>query len=109
VGCSPRAARRVLITMAKEGSTIGGIMGRLRRPSRWTQYGVPLEAVRQQFSHMRFERWVTDQPGHPHSKERGRLHLRWMASVLPGYKEANSGRGGGVWASGCDPARDDAI
>src|SRR5687767_15488108 len=46
----------VFITMAKEGSTVGGLMDSLGTAiSMGLQYGVPLEAYVKKFSHMRFE------------------------------------------------------
>ncbi len=46
----------LFITMAKEGSTIGGLMDTIGTlTSMSLQYGVPLEALTSKFSHMRFE------------------------------------------------------
>ena len=42
--------------MAKEGSTIGGLMGRDRDPDSFLlQYGVPLESIVNKLAHTRFE------------------------------------------------------
>ncbi|MEO1630082.1 MAG: vitamin B12-dependent ribonucleotide reductase [Bacteroidota bacterium] len=46
----------IFITMAKQGSTIGGLMDAFATSiSLGLQYGVPLEDLCQKFSHMRFE------------------------------------------------------
>ena len=46
----------LFITMAKEGSTIGGLMDTIATlTSMALQYGVPLEALVEKFSHQRFE------------------------------------------------------
>src|SRR4030095_3159553 len=46
----------LFITMAKEGSTIGGLMDAFGTAvSLRLQYGVPLEVLVNKFSHMRFE------------------------------------------------------
>ena len=63
--------------MAKEGSTIGGLMDCFGTAiSISLQYGVPLEVLVNKFSHTRFEPMGhTTQPGHSHRQERRRLHL----------------------------------
>ena len=46
----------IFLTMAKEGSTISGLMDAFATAISLTlQYGVPLEALVEKFSHMRFE------------------------------------------------------
>ena len=63
--------------MAKEGSTIGGLMDTIgTETSLGLQYGVPLRVFVDKFSHTRFEPsgW-THEPGHPARQERRRLHL----------------------------------
>ncbi len=60
----------LFITMAKEGSTIGGLMDVIgTETSLALQYGVPLEALVTKFSHARFEPsgW-TSNPEIPHAK-----------------------------------------
>ncbi|MEO2000793.1 MAG: vitamin B12-dependent ribonucleotide reductase, partial [Pirellulales bacterium] len=48
----------LFITMAKEGSTIGGLMDSFGTAvSMSLQYGVPLEVYTKKFSHTRFEPW----------------------------------------------------
>jgi ribonucleoside-diphosphate reductase alpha chain len=50
------AAGELFITMAKEGSTIGGADGRHRHADEHgLQYGVPFEALVRKFAHQRFE------------------------------------------------------
>ncbi len=67
----------LFITMAKEGSTIGGLMDVLGTSiSIGLQYGVPLEVFVNKFAHSRFEpAGFTQEPGHPDREERRRLHF----------------------------------
>ncbi len=80
----------LFITMAKEGSTIGGLMDVIgTETSMALQYGVPLQALVDKFSHMRFEPsgW-TGNPDIPHAKSVVDYIFRWMAmQFLPGYRE----------------------
>ena len=85
----------LFITMAKEGSTIGGIMDAFGTAiSMSLQYGVPLEALVNKFSHMRFEPMGhTTNPDIRIAKSVVDYIFRWMGiTFLPGYKEANSGQ-----------------
>ena len=67
----------VFITMAKEGSTIGGLMDVLGTSiSIGLQYGVPLEVFVNKFAHSRFEpAGFTKNPDIPIAKSIDRLHL----------------------------------
>ena len=67
----------LFITMAKEGSTIGGLMDSLgTATSVALQYGVPVESLVGKFTHQRFEPGGHDhQQGHPDRQESGGLHL----------------------------------
>jgi ribonucleoside-diphosphate reductase alpha chain len=99
----------LFITMAKEGSTIGGIMDAFGTAvSMSLQYGVPLEALVNKFSHMRFEPMGhTTNPDIRMAKSVVDYIFRWMGiTFLPGYKEANSGQ---LSAKAEVPSDDDAI
>jgi ribonucleoside-diphosphate reductase alpha chain len=83
--------------MAKEGSTIGGLMDAIGTlTSMALQYGVPLEALVRKFAHQRFE-----PSGFTKSKEiRSASSIidyvfRWLAvQFIPGYREATTSIGG---------------
>lgn len=83
----------LFITMAKEGSTIGGLMDTIGTlTSMSLQYGVPLQALTNKFSHMRFEPsgW-TDNQEIPNAKSVVDYIFRWLGiQFLPGYREANT-------------------
>ncbi|MGV3605718.1 MAG: vitamin B12-dependent ribonucleotide reductase [Planctomycetaceae bacterium] len=87
----------LFITMAKEGSTIGGIMDAFGTAiSISLQYGVPLEALVNKFSHMRFEPMGhTTNPDIRIAKSVVDYIFRWMGiNFLAGYREANSALNG---------------
>ncbi len=82
----------LFITMAKEGSTIGGLMdcvGTLT--SLALQYGVPLEALLRKFAHQRFEpSGFTKNPEIRSASSIIDYVFRWLAlQFIPGYREAN--------------------
>jgi len=83
----------LFITMAKEGSTIGGLMDTIGTlTSMALQYGVPLDALVTKFTHMRFEPsgW-TGNPDIPMAKSITDYIFRWLGiQFLPGYREANT-------------------
>ncbi|MEE9601888.1 MAG: vitamin B12-dependent ribonucleotide reductase, partial [Thermoguttaceae bacterium] len=84
----------VFLTMAKEGSTIGGIMDCFGTAvSMSLQYGVPLQAYVDKFSHTRFEPMGhTKNPDIRIAKSIIDYIFRWLGiTFLPGYKEANQG------------------
>jgi len=84
----------LFITMAKEGSTIGGLMDAFGTAvSMSLQYGVPLEDYVRKFSHMRFEpQGHTKNPDIRMAKSIIDYIFRWLGiTFLPGYKEANLG------------------
>ncbi len=85
----------LFITMAKEGSTIGGLMDLVGTlTSMGLQYGVPLEVFVDKFSHMRFEPagW-TSNPDIPNAKSVPDYIFRWLGiRFIPGYREANTPR-----------------
>ncbi len=83
----------LFITMAKEGSTIGGLMDVLGTAiSIGLQYGVPLEVFVNKFAHSRFEpAGFTKNPDIPIAKSIADYIFRWMGmEFIPGYREANA-------------------
>jgi ribonucleoside-diphosphate reductase alpha chain len=84
----------LFITMAKEGSTVGGLMDCFGTAiSMSLQYGVPLEVYVAKFSHTRFEPMgMTKNPDIRIAKSLVDYIFRWLGiTFLPGYKEANAG------------------
>ncbi|HUT95800.1 MAG TPA: vitamin B12-dependent ribonucleotide reductase [Thermoguttaceae bacterium] len=84
----------LFITMAKEGSTIGGLMDCFGTAvSMSLQYGVPLEVYVNKFSHTRFEPWGhTKNPDIRIAKSIVDYIFRWMGvTFLAGYREASNG------------------
>ena len=82
----------LFITMAKEGSTIGGLMDCFGTAvSMSLQYGVPLEVYVNKFSHTRFEPMGhTKNPDIRIAKSIVDYIFRWLGiTFLPGYREAN--------------------
>jgi ribonucleoside-diphosphate reductase alpha chain len=82
----------LFITMAKEGSTIGGLMDCFGTAvSMSLQYGVPLEVYVNKFSHTRFEPWgYTKNPDIRIAKSLVDYIFRWLGiTFLPGYGEMN--------------------
>ena len=83
----------LFITMAKEGSTIGGLMDGIGTlTSMALQYGVPLEALVKKFAHVRFEpSGFTKNPDIRNAASITDYVFRWMATqFIPGFREANS-------------------
>ena len=72
----------IFLTMAKEGSTISGLMDAFATAISLTlQYGVPLEALVEKFSHMRFEpAGFTKNPEIPIAKSLVDYIFRYLAS-----------------------------
>ncbi|HVX14908.1 MAG TPA: vitamin B12-dependent ribonucleotide reductase [Pirellulales bacterium] len=84
----------LFITMAKEGSTIGGLMDCFGTAvSMSWQYGVPLEVYVNKFSHTRFEPMGhTKNPDIRIAKSIVDYIFRWLGiTFLPGYREAIAG------------------
>jgi ribonucleoside-diphosphate reductase alpha chain len=82
----------MFITMAKEGSTIGGLMDCFGTAvSMSLQYGVPLEVYVNKFSHTRFEPMgFTKNPDIKIAKSLVDYIFRWLGiTFLPGFREAN--------------------
>ena len=85
----------LFVTMAKEGSTIGGLMDSIGTlTSMAFQYGVPLEALLKKFAHQRFEpSGFTKNPEIRNAASIIDYVFRWMAfEFIPGYREANTMR-----------------
>jgi ribonucleoside-diphosphate reductase alpha chain len=83
----------LFITMAKEGSTIGGLMDSIGTlTSLALQYGVPLDALVRKFAHVRFEpSGFTKNPEIRNAASITDYVFRWMGfQFVPGYREANS-------------------
>jgi len=84
----------LFITMAKEGSTIGGLMDCIGTlTSLALQYGVPLEALMRKFAHQRFEpSGFTKNPEIRNASSIIDYVFRWLAlQFIPGYREASLG------------------
>jgi len=83
----------LFITMAKEGSTIGGLMDGIGTlTSLALQYGVPLDALARKFAHVRFEpSGFTKNPDIRNAASITDYVFRWMAlQFIPGFREANA-------------------
>ena len=86
-------AGELFITMAKEGSTIGGLMDSIGTlTSLALQYGVPLEALVKKFAHQRFEpSGFTKNPDIRNASSIIDYVFRWMAvQFIPGYRESTA-------------------
>jgi ribonucleoside-diphosphate reductase alpha chain len=84
----------LFITMAKEGSTIGGLMDSIGTlTSLALQYGVPLEALIKKFAHQRFEpSGFTKNPDIRNASSIIDYVFRWLGyRFVPGYPEAGAG------------------
>jgi ribonucleoside-diphosphate reductase alpha chain len=80
----------LFITMAKEGSTIGGLMDSIGTlTSLAWQYGVPLDALVRKFAHQRFEpSGFTKNPEIRNASSITDYVFRWLAfQFIPGYRE----------------------
>jgi len=83
----------LFITMAKEGSTIGGLMDCLGTAiSVALQYGVPVESLVNKFAHQRFEPMgMTTNSDIPFAKSLVDYIFRWMGmEFVAGYREENA-------------------
>ena len=82
----------LFITMAKEGSTVGGMMDAFATAiSLCLQYGVPLEALVKKFGHQRFEpSGMTSNPDIPFAKSIVDYIFRWMGlTFIEDYRKKN--------------------
>ena len=83
----------LFITLAKEGSTIGGLMDSLgTATSVALQYGVPVRSLVNKFTHQRFEpAGMTGNPEIPIAKSLVDYIFRWLGiQFIEGYREANT-------------------
>ena len=83
----------LFITMAKEGSTIGGLMDCIGTlTSLALQYGVPLEALVRKFAHQRFEpSGFTKNPDIRNASSIIDYVFRWLAlQFVPGYPRSHA-------------------
>jgi ribonucleoside-diphosphate reductase alpha chain len=83
----------VFVNMAKEGSTIGGLMDTIGvLTSLALQYGVPLDALVRKFEHTRFEpNGFTRNRDIPMAKSVVDYIYRWLGmNFVPGYRKANA-------------------
>ncbi|MFU8829637.1 MAG: vitamin B12-dependent ribonucleotide reductase, partial [Phycisphaerales bacterium] len=97
----------LFITMAKEGSTIGGLMDSLGTATSVSlQYGVPIESLVKKFTHQRFEpAGMTTNRDIPFAKSLVDYIFRWMGmQFIPGYREANAPNRGGPIEEAKTPA-----
>jgi len=81
----------LFVTMAKEGSTIGGLMDTIGTlTSMSLQYGVPLETLLKKFGHQRFEpSGFTKNPEIRNASSIIDYVFRWLAlQFIPEYREA---------------------
>ncbi len=85
----------LFITMAKEGSTIGGLMDSLGTAvSLAFQYGVPVESIVNKFAHQRFEPMgMTANADIPFAKSLVDYIFRWLGmQFIEGFREENAPR-----------------
>jgi ribonucleoside-diphosphate reductase alpha chain len=83
----------LFITMAKEGSTVGGLMDAFGISiSLALQSGVPLGTIVEKFSHTRFEpAGMTTNRDIPFAKSLIDYIAKWLGiTFLPGYRESNT-------------------
>jgi len=83
----------LFITMAKEGSTIGGLMDTIGTlVSLSLQYGVPIETLVRKFTHVHYEpSGFTKNPDIRIAKSITDYIFRWLGiQFIPGYREANN-------------------
>ncbi|HCC58907.1 MAG TPA: vitamin B12-dependent ribonucleotide reductase, partial [Solibacterales bacterium] len=86
----------IFITMAKEGSTISGLMDSFATAISYNlQYGVPLKFLVDKFGHVRFEPsgWTGNQQI-PYAKSIPDYIFRWLASKFLGAEYATTGEAG---------------
>jgi ribonucleoside-diphosphate reductase alpha chain len=84
----------LFITMAKEGSTVGGTMDAFGTAiSLCLQYGVPIRELCQKFAHSRFEpSGFTKNPDIPIAKSLVDYIFRWMSVSFPNGYYGNAAR-----------------
>ncbi len=93
----------LFITMAKEGSTVGGLMDSFGTAiSLSLQYGVPLEVLVNKFSHTRFEpQGFTNNPDIKIAKSVVDYIFRWLGmTFLSGYHDHQASTSAKIVANG---------
>ncbi|MGF1633141.1 MAG: LAGLIDADG family homing endonuclease [Phycisphaerae bacterium] len=98
----------VFITMAKEGSTIGGLMDTIATLlSVSLQYGVPVESLVRKFEHVRYEpNGMTRNPDIPMAKSLTDYIFRFLGmEFVEGYRAANAPRREGSRDQGIEGSR----
>src|SRR6202011_3772775 len=82
----------IFIAMAKEGSTISGLMDSFATAISFNlQYGVPLKFLVDKFSHVRFEpSGFTGNPQIPYAKSIMDYIFRWLGARFPGPEYATT-------------------
>ncbi len=100
------APGELFITMAKEGSTVGGIMDAFGTAiSLCLQYGVPVGELIKKFSHMRFEpSGYTRHPDIPMAKSLVDYIFRWLELSFPNGKAVGTAPVAAPQASGAPSA-----
>ncbi len=101
----------LFITMAKEGSTVGGLMDSFGTAiSIALQYGVPVEVLVNKFSHTRFEPMGhTTNPDIRIAKSVVDYIFRWMGiTFMGGHRDSAAGKGRTLEAPSESPSSDDA-
>ena len=101
------APGEIFITMAKEGSTISGLMDSMAVAISLTlQYGVPLKFLVDKFAHVRFEPsgW-TGNPQIPYAKSIMDYIFRWLGAKFlgPEYAISEAGESLGFRPTESDP------
>jgi len=97
----------LFITMAKEGSTVGGLMDAFGTCiSMALQYGVPLGSLIDKFSHARFEpAGMTSNREIPFAKSLIDYIARWLGmTFVSGYRQANAPKRQGEPEEKTEPA-----
>jgi ribonucleoside-diphosphate reductase alpha chain len=95
----------IFITVAKEGSTISGLMDSMATAVSYSlQYGVPLKFLVDKFSHVRFEPsgW-TGNPQIPYAKSIPDYIFRWLGAKFLGPEYAVTEAGGGMTLRPTEP------
>ena len=103
----------IFITMAKEGSTISGLMDSFATAVSFNlQYGVPLKFLVDKFSHVRFEPsgWTGNQQV-PYAKSIMDYIFRWLGAKFlgPEYAMTRGGRDADAAADGARSAAGAAV
>jgi len=105
------APGELFITMAKEGSTISGLMDAFATAISFNlQYGVPIKFLVDKFAHVRFEPsgWTGNQQI-PYAKSIMDYIFRWLGAKFLGPEYANSEAGESVTLRPTEPEAQQAL